>query len=1024
MKRSFRRIFLFTIVCALFAVICAAFVSAEEVFSLYYYNGDYLKSQIIVSDEEEVTLRDTKYSNRDGTFFGWVSDDGVLYAPGEKVIFTRDTKLYEATGKVANNETQLLQYFKESDWTYIKMGKDMTLTQRLAADSGWQVHVLDLNGHNLTISNCQYGTGATRNGVIFFGKGTINFTSNNTTDGAFYGTAVHGYGDMYDNLPLSKQRLWIGKDVKIVTNVPLMRVENDASWFADGSPTLNIWGDVTCTYLVRSHGLNSADINIYPSAKVSITSGEFPLIRDTSSYDDIMIADLNFYGGKITLPEEFGGWVPAGRDRCFTMEIAGGTFNIDIAKYISVDFKTIKNADGTFSVEPNICPDSPNQKHKYLATDITVTCTEDGTVTYKCDYCKASYVSERFALGHNVITLKTSDMSIGSPTKAATPGVYTNTCARCNSVETEYFYPDPSTVYVEVKVRYERDGEKKVDSFRVVASKLFGFSIDADSDLETNTYLTSYGFTKLEHTFSDGRKETFKINEVVGVEIPLGTTKIYGGRLNNAYIGLFYRNEDIEQISIPLSVETVLDAAFADMPNLTTVTGVENISKSIGAYAFGQNKDHAHLVFDTLELNARTISDSAFKNILAKRIIIGTDVKTLQNAFQMDSNIQQIEKDYENGKGYLKEIFVEDFNERFNPEDNPTFYNRSLSTIWASLPAAVQSSMFATLNTGSALLTKANVFYDHKYDTVVHAPTCLEQGYTAYECIQCGLATKSDFVSNEGITHIWERSPKKDVASTCIKEGYTTETCTICQSVNVLQTLPRNDKHSWGEPEADYDACTKVDYHTRRRCTDCGAWSKNIVSTPLPLDKPMGHTFASGDDSEVVTIPATCGTPGQSIKTCARCYEQDIVETEPTGIHHMQRNDSQRVAPTCAAPGYNYFYCKNCDATETKTISQLSFEEAKEANAHVWKDVVIVEPTKKAEGMKKRICSLCAQGDGDIIFMPRLPKDSGLPLWAWIAIIGGGALFVTGIVLTIYFTLFKKNNASKNYKYKFNTLRK
>ena len=1033
MSKSLRKVFLLTIICAFFVMLLAITANAE-IFTLYYYNGDYeQKDKVQEEGGTEITLRTEKYSGSSNTFFGWVTDDGVLYAPGAKITLTRDMKVYEASGKVSNNETELLNYFKESNWTYIKMGRDMTLTQQLSAASGWQVHVLDLNGHTLNISNCQYATGAERNGVIFFGEGTINFTSNNTANGAFYGTKVHGYGDMDWETNLSKQCIWVGKNVTINSNVPLMRMENSAAGFGAEAMRLELWGKIKCEYILRSVGLNEALVNVYPGAELEITGTTYPLIHDISASDDVTLCKMTFYGGKITLPDEFAGWYPAGRDKCFEVDVQGGTINIDVAKFISVDYKTVQNTDGTYSVVPNTCPSSPNSKHKYLANAITVTCTEDGQIFYKCDYCDGSYVADRFALGHNVITIMTSDMSVGGPKKGATPGIYTNTCARCNTSTFDYVFPDPASTYVKIKVRYEREGKKYVETFYTKASNLFDFSTDSDSELEADTYLTSYGCTSLTYINKDDMEVTLKQHEIVGIEIPLGTTKIYGGWYNDTKggvpLGLFYKNTDIEEVYLPMSLQRLEQAVFQDMPNLKLVTGVEYISEQIGTNAFAQSKANAHLVFDTLKVNAKIINDGAFKNALATRIIIGTDVKSLGNAFALDAEIAQIESDYDNKKGMLKEIFVEDFAERYKLEDNPDFYGRTLSQIWSSIPDLIKSSIFTSFNAGSALLTKANVYFDHKYDTVIHDPTCLEDGYTAYECLQCGLSTKSDFVSHEGITHVWERSKEHDVAPTCSKEGYTAEFCKICNSVQKLETIPRNNKHNWDEGQMDYNVCTSIYYYIRRRCIDCKEWSQNYIEahntdeTTL-LTSPLGHNFIKGEDgSEIVQIPATCGTPGKSIKTCERCLSQEVVETEPTGVHHMQRNDAQRVAPTCASPGYNYFYCANCPATETKQIPQLSFEEAEEQGAHIWTDVIIFEPTTKREGMKERICSLCKTKQGNEIFIPRLQKE-GLEWWVWTIIAVGAVLVAGAIFLTVYFTVFKKNNASKNYKYKFNTLKK
>ena len=620
--------------------------------------------------------------------------------------------------------------------------------------------------------------------------------------------------------------------------------------------------------------------------------------------------------------------------------------------------------------------------------------------------------------------MKTSDL-VNEPHKTS-PGIYTNTCARCGSVETEYFYPDPSNVYVTVKARFERDGVKYVETFRVPSKLLFGFSVDEDTELKTETYLTSFSVQALKHTTKDGKEVKLKQSEIVAIEIPLGTTKIYGGYLNNSYTGLFYKNDHIEEVTLPSSLNTVMRGAFAEMPKLTKVTGVEYISTLIDEYAFGQHKNSANLIFDTLEIKAETVNASAFKNVLATRIYIRDSVRFLRDAFRLDSEIAQAEASYDKNKGRLKEVFVEALSKNY-PADykEGKFYNRTLSDIWNSLTNDEKAKIFSEASPGSALLTKANTYFDHTYDIVIHAPNCIEDGYTAYECLQCGLSTKSDFVPHEGITHVWERNEEFDKQPTCSKEGYTAEYCKICESVRVLEVLPRNDKHDFSTttPEPDYDACTKTTFFYRRRCANgCGAWSKT-TQQKVTLTAPLGHVYSTEDDG-VTKIPATCGTPGQTIKTCTRCYEQDVIETPATGVHSFIRDDSARVAPTCASPGANYFNCTVCGAKDTKELSILTYEEAVAQNAHIWKEEITIQPTTKSEGIKRVYCTLCnSNKQGASIYVPKL-VDEGPKTWLIVVIVAGSVAILGGVGATVYVTLFKKNNASKNYKYKFNTFKK
>ena len=1019
MKNSLRKVFLVTVVMAFFALLFAICTSAAS-YTLTYYQGDTAKTKEIHLDTEEVELRTSKYCNRSDTFFGWCADDGTMYAPGSKITLTRDMKLYEACGKIANTEAEMISYFNDSDWTYIKLGKDMNIQERLPAYNGWQVHVLDLNGHNLTITNTEHGTGGTRNGVVFVGSGTINFTSTKPDTGAFYTTQIHGYGDTGGSV--APQRLWIGKDVKIISNVPLARMVNDAT---NMSPTryIEIWGDVTCPYISWSVGIDDVDINIYPTAKVTITGTTYPLIRDTGAYDDIKIMGLNFYGGTFNFPSGFKGFITDDDSlkECFPVSINGGTFNMDIAKYISVDYKTVNNGNGTYSVEPNICSVSPTQKHKYLATDITVSCESDGHIDYKCDYCQDEYTSQRFALGHNTITLKLSDMK--NTKKETVAGQYSHTCSRCGNIEYTYFYPDPMEAYITVKVKYERDGITKTDTLRLRGEALFGFITDKDTDEEGETYLVDFGSVDIRYTFDDGREEKFKTSDIIAVEIPLGTTKIKGG------IDVFRNNSHLQEVTIPLSVQTVENNAFRDMPNLSKVYGIENISDTIGEYAFAQDKSNAHIVLDTLKVNAKTVKQHAFKNALATRVIIGKRVKSLSDAFSLDSDIATKEQNADNKRGMLKEVFVEALSEKFPIDEYPSFWatDRTASTAYSTLDADTKGKLFTTASFSSSLLTKANLYYDHKYDVTVHAPTCIADGYTGYECQYCGLGTKTDFVPHEGITHRWERSVERDVQATCAKEGYTVEYCPICESTQKLATIPRNNKHDFTstELEPDFDACTKTEYHLRRRCANgCGAWSSNAgKKVTVSESQILGHLYRE-EDGGIELIPATCGKPGQEIKTCSRCYEQAITESPATGIHLWIRDDNQKIAPTCAANGTNFFNCKNCEATTTEPIQMLSYDQAVEKNVHKWVDEIIIEPTRTEYGVKKVYCSICGnERVGANTAVPKL-KDSGMPWWAYALIGGGGLALAAGIFSTVYFAVFKKKNASKSYTYKFNTFKK
>ena len=84
---------------------------------------------------------------------------------------------------------------------------------------------------------------------------------------------------------------------------------------------------------------------------------------------------------------------------------------------------------------------------------------------------------------------------------------------------------------------------------------------------------------------------------------------------------------------------------------------------------------------------------------------------------------------------------------------------------------------------------------------------------------------------------------------------------------------------------------------------------------------------------------------------------------------------------------------------------------------------VLLEPTETSPGQLRFFCTVCQTEV--ITEIPRLPisNTDEMPVIVIVLIVIGAILLLGGIGLTIYFTFFKKKNASSGYKYKFNTLK-
>ena len=975
-------------------------------------------------------------ANSGETFLGWFSDDGVLYKTGQTFQISRNMVFYVACGKDISSASDLKSYLNDSGagnyWNYARLTADITLNnQTINASWHWQnTGVIDLNGHTITSTNVQYGFGAQRTGLIFVGKGTINFTSNKPLEGAFFNTSWHSYGD-------GQQRLWIGKDVKIVSNAPLIRLTNSMTPIA-GKPTIRIYGDITAPYLLWSYGALGIDVNIYSTAKITIPKGSLQALLYDSSVELGNIANLNIMGGTFNLPEDFKGFVTTidgALDERLTFKITGGTFNRDISTLIPISLKVVENADGTFSILPNPCskaPEGSNGLHRYVATQIGVDCVTSGEIHYSCIYCQEAgcdgeggdclceYTIKREAFGHSFISVLTKDMV--NTKKETEPAESTLTCTRCGLVEKQYESPDPTTVYVTIKLKYTRDVNGSPvtyqDTIRIPSSLAFGFDVDSTYG-DGFTYLNSFGTSNLTYKFDDGREERFQQSEIVGIEIPLGTTRIRKD--------LFKGNENLEWIKLREGLMYIEDNVFAEMPNLKVIEGIENIQDYIGSGAFAQKDSETPVVLDSIELNAKTVGTNAFKNILAKRVIIHDNVRRLKNAFALDGNTSK----YEKANDVMCEIFIDKLSRDYNLVETPGMFG---ITIDDPKLTALWSEYFEEFYHASALLKRGVVYYDHNYIETTHQPTCKQNGFVAHECSQCGDYDVIEIIPNTGITHVWKEA--ESLPATCMQAGAVRELCTRCGDYKIISEIPVNpNKHDFSttDPEPTPGACTSIDWEYRRRCAyGCGTWSSNKYKAGDKII--LGHTY-SNDPADIIIVKPTCGNPGQEIKVCTRCLEETITETPANGTHSWVRNDSGYIAPTCGADGVVSYRCTVCEATDSEAVAKLTYEEAKEKGLHKWTEEVILEPTTKKTGYKRVYCSICSANRQDAqtiipklkrdVFLGFIPMIDGMSMTtAWIIFGVVMALLAGGAGILVFFLVAKKKNKSTSYKYKFNTFKR
>lgn len=984
-----RKKLIFSVLIAIIATMLACVlylpVSAEAdgQITVTYYQKTTAKNSEHHTAGESFTLRDDGYSTTTGkTFFGWFTEDGVLYAPGSTCSFDKDTKLYEAYGNSVGDADTFFASFK-TNWNYTKLTSDITISITsnpnciLLTDNC--VGIIDLNGHKLTVTTGDDCFGGKGIGVILLGEGTFEYKSNNP------GRASGIFSVRYATTTSCGLR--IGKNVTVLSNGGL-----GDSWQVSsgtvGYPVYDIYGTVKVRHAVNADqlsGTQTTRFNVYDGAKVEFTSDCLFNSVNCTANTAVPYVEMNVYGGQVitTNTSQFFD----NPDR-YAINVTGGSFSRGYPDFIKSSYSFIYNeTTGLYDVvyTPCLSPEAVDNGHEYSVVGFTVTCEEAGTITYKCSLCGEEYVEPSPALGHQMFsTLAAQTVATKEKTE---PGYYKHTCIRCGYSYNEYFYPDPASVYVNVRVRYTDKNKTVEETIRVPSTDLFGFN---------GTVLRLYDFQTITYQYPSGKTRDFRMSDIIGLEIPLGTTVINGGIQNKVPYGVFRDEKYIEEITIPGSVTEVYGYAFSNMEKIKKINGIENITGTIGEHAFEQSADSA-LYFDTLTLNANTINSYAFYNVGMSRIVFAKPVEIIRSYSFASASAEK--------NAMVKEVIVEKNNKEAALEGGNGTTLRQLQ---------YDHALFASYdNNGQSYFAASNVFYDHEYEDTTVPPTCVEDGYDLHVCKNCGYSYMDNTVSKTGV-HIYSTTPDEVVKSTCSNQGYEIYKCTMCTEVRkkILPLDENTHDYTYSVKYVDFDGnevypCQAL--HFNVGICKCG---REQPLEGLEIKRIIDHDYSILVDER----PSNCGVQGYEIHKCSYCGEENRVDLPLVGRHRSVKNEAKSTLPTCVADGENVYTCEVCGLT-TNTVRI-----DKDPEAHSWDTgTVVEEPTDSKMGKLSYKCIYC--GTERLVSIPRTNSDK-MPTWLIVVIVAGGVLLAGGIVLTLYFTLFKKKNASLSYKYKFNTLGK
>ena len=204
------------------------------------------------------------------------------------------------------------------------------------------------------------------------------------------------------------------------------------------------------------------------------------------------------------------------------------------------------------------------------------------------------------------------------------------------------------------------------------------------------------------------------------------------------------------------------------------------------------------------------------------------------------------------------------------------------------------------------LVYKDNNGYDHTFDssvthnpdkpwdhvyiyTAVVTPTCTTPGAIAGICY-CGKTYYQEFPATG---HILDLVPET-VAPTCTQEGYTAYKCTVCGEEVKTATTPATG-HTYTD-EVIAPTCTEKGY-TKHTCTVCGYTSNDSETSAL------SHNYVGK-----MTKAATCTATGIMTYTCSVCNDS-YTESLPKTDH---KYTTKTVAPTYDAKGYTVHTCSVC----------------------------------------------------------------------------------------------------------------
>ena len=225
--------------------------------------------------------------------------------------------------------------------------------------------------------------------------------------------------------------------------------------------------------------------------------------------------------------------------------------------------------------------------------------------------------------------------------------------------------------------------------------------------------------------------------------------------------------------------------------------------------------------------------------------------------------------------------------------------------VTGQIPSSATVKIYPKFNMGESDVTlyaiwEKKVCYIHDYRLVENKATCTEPGEVLYRCAECGYEIM-DWSSALGHDYVYIKTQ----APTCLEEGYDAYECSRCQdsyTASISKLAHVEGTHS----------TTK-----QPTCTEEGRWTalcelcKTELNGYLP---PVGHHVVTNVIKQVTCTEAGIIEHACDRDGCDYSYVEYIYSE-----HNFVLNE--RVEPTCTVDGKIVYQCTNCGEERIEVIT-------------------------------------------------------------------------------------------------------